>query len=161
MDTINRSGEDLLVLINDVLEMSKIEAGIAVLNDVNFDLYNLLDRLQQMFFLKARVKRLQLIFERSKTVPQYIHSDESKLRQILINLLGNAIKFTETGWINLRVGTEQRESEDIEKQSDTAAALQSSHPISDSSPVTLFFEIEDTGCGIAPTDLDCLFEPFV
>lgn len=100
---ISRSGEHLLTLINDVLSMSKIEAGRIILNENSFDLYALFDSLVEMFQMKAESKGLQLIFERSPEVPRYIRTDESKLRQVLINLLGNAIKFTPTGRVILRV----------------------------------------------------------
>ncbi len=142
LDTINRSGEDLLTLINDVLEMSKIEAGRITLNETNFNLYGLLDRLQQMFALKARSRGLELIFERSHAIPQYICADESKLRQVLVNLLGNAIKFTQMGQVTLQV-----------------EAL--SQTITPDHPITLRFSVEDTGCGIADSDFNRLFEPFV
>jgi CheY-like chemotaxis protein len=142
LDTINRSGEDLLTLINDVLEMSKIEAGRVILNETNFDLYGLLDRLQQMFALKAQSRGLKLILERSPTIPQYICADESKLRQVLVNLLGNAIKFTRIGQVTLRVETPNQN-------------------ITPDEPITLNFSVEDTGCGIADSDFNRLFEPFV
>ncbi|MEH2075115.1 MAG: ATP-binding protein [Nostoc sp.] len=142
LDTINRSGEDLLTLINDVLEMSKIEAGRVILSETNFDLYGLLDRLQQMFALKARSRGLQLILERSPAIPQYICADESKLRQVLVNLLGNAIKFTKIGQVTLRVNTLNQN-------------------ITPNEPITLNFSVEDTGCGIANSDFNRLFEPFV
>ena len=137
---INRSGEHLLTLINDVLSMSKIEAGRTTLNENSFDLYRLLDSIEEMLQLKADSKGLQLIFERSPEVPQYVQTDESKLRQVLINLLGNAIKFTQSGWVMLHV-----RQGDITEQS-------SSH---------LFFEVEDTGSGIAKAELEGLFKPFV
>lgn len=148
LDTIDRSGEDLLTLINDVLEMSKIEAGRVTLNETNFDLYELLDRLRQMFDLKARSRGLQLLLERSDEVPHYICMDESKLRQILVNLLGNAIKFTQIGSVTLRVNVDQ---------------------IAPDRSIILRFSVEDTGCGIAAADLSPqkgsetarLFEPFV
>ncbi|NEU78468.1 ATP-binding protein [Nostoc sp. UIC 10630] len=142
LDTINRSGEDLLTLINDVLEMSKIEAGRVILSETNFDLYGLLDRLQQMFALKAQSRGLKLILERSPTIPQYICADESKLRQVLVNLLGNAIKFTRFGQVTLRVETPHQN-------------------ITPDEPITLNFSVEDTGCGIADSDFNRLFEPFV
>lgn len=142
LDTINRSGEDLLTLINDVLEMSKIEAGRVTLNTTNFDLWELVERLQQMFALKARSKGLQLIVERSPLLPQYIHADESKIRQVLVNLVGNAIKFTQFGTVTLRV-------EPL------------SQIITPNQLVTLRFSVEDTGCGIPSKDFDRLFEPFV
>ncbi|HBY76712.1 MAG TPA: hybrid sensor histidine kinase/response regulator, partial [Cyanobacteria bacterium UBA11148] len=100
---INRSGEHLLELINDVLDLSKIEAGMISLYESNFDLYHLLDNLEEMFEIKAEQKNLQLIFIVPSNVPQYIKSDAKKLRVCLINLLGNAIKFTEYGTVTLRV----------------------------------------------------------
>lgn len=142
LDTINRSGEDLLTLINDVLEMSKIEAGRVTLNQTNFDLWNLVERLQQMFALKAQSKGLNLIVARSPSVPQYIYADESKIRQVLVNLIGNAIKFTQLGKVILRVEAVNQ-------------------TITPNQPITLRFSVEDTGCGIASADFDRLFEPFV
>jgi len=139
---INRASEHLLTLINDVLEMSKIEAGRIELHEQTFDLYNLLNSLEEMFQLKASSKDLQLIFNISQDVPQYIKTDESKLRQVLINLIGNAIKFTKTGNVTLRI------------TSDTANKLNSSNSL-------LFFEIEDTGPGISSEEIDSLFEAFV
>ena len=102
---ISRSGEHLLTLINDVLEMSKIEAGQANLNISSFDLYRLLNTLREMLRIKADAKGLQLIFNLDPDVPQYVKTDEGKLRQILINLLGNGIKFTQAGSVVLRVRT--------------------------------------------------------
>ena len=100
---INRSGEHLLALINEVLDLAKIEAGKTDLNLDDFNLYNLLDTTQEMLKLKAEAKGLQLLFERHPDTPQYIRTDERKLRQILINLLNNAIKFTEQGRVTVRV----------------------------------------------------------
>lgn len=94
---IRRSGEHLLNLTNDVLDMSKIEAGRMVLNEKVLDLYRLLDDMEDMFCLEAEEKGLQLAFECDAGVPQYIRTDEGKLRQVLMNLVGNAIKFTENG----------------------------------------------------------------
>ncbi|WP_293114356.1 DAHL domain-containing protein [Moorena sp. SIO4G3] len=100
---ISRSGEHLLNLINDILEMSKIEAGQITLNETSFDLYRLLDSLEEMLRLRAASKGLQLIFYREPELPRYVKTDEGKLRQVLINLLGNAIKFTQEGSVTLRV----------------------------------------------------------
>ena len=134
---INRSGEHLLALINEVLDLSKIEAGKTDLNLDDFNLYNLLDTTQEMLKLKAEAKDLELLFERHSDTPQYIRTDERKLRQILINLLNNAIKFTEQGRITVRV---QPDANNIYR---------------------LNFAIEDTGAGIAEHELDSLFEAFV
>jgi GAF domain-containing protein len=107
---ITRSGEHLLTLINQVLDLSKIEAGRVTLNEKNFDLYCLLEDLEDMFQLKASDKKLQLICDRAPDVPRYIRTDEVKLRQVLINLLNNALKFTQEGGISLcvRVGEGER-----------------------------------------------------
>jgi two-component system, sensor histidine kinase and response regulator len=137
LEIINRAGEHLLNLINDILEMSKIEAGRTTLNISSFDLIHLLYSLQDMLDQRATSKGLQLVFELDTNLPQYIQADASKLRQVLINLLGNAIKFTPTGTVTLRVS--------------------SSSP---SSPHTLFFEIQDTGPGIAADEIDQMFEAF-
>ena len=137
---INRSGEHLLNLINDVLEMSKIEAGRTVLHPEPFDLHRLLQSLQEMFQIRAEAKQLSLWFDLTPDLPQYINSDEGKLRQVLINLLSNAVKFTEKGRITLRVIREQGK---------------------DQQQTTIHFKVEDTGRGIAPEEMDKLFDPFV
>ena len=133
---ISRSGEHLLTLINQVLDLSKIEAGQTNLNENNFDLYRLLDDVKEMFQPKADEKHLQFCFEREPEVPQYVRTDEVKLRQVLINLLNNALKFTEVGGICVRIGIRKDQAQ-------------------------LQFEVEDTGLGIAPEELDSLFKAFV
>lgn len=138
---INRSGEHLLNLLNDVLEMSKIEAGRTTLTTTAFDLLLLLQTLQEMFQIRATAKNLSLQFDLTADVPQYILSDESKLRQILINLLGNAIKFTQVGGVILTVTTlDSASSNDFQQ---------------------LIFKIKDTGKGIKDTEKLGVFEPFV
>jgi signal transduction histidine kinase/CheY-like chemotaxis protein len=137
---INRSGEHLLSLINDVLDLAKIESGKMTLYPTDFNLYALLDLIEEMLALKAESKGLQLIFDRSISLPQYIQTDDKKLRQVLINLLSNALKFTEKGTVVLRI----REQ---------VVDLDSSY--------ILNFEVEDTGAGIAPEEIDSLFEAFV
>jgi PAS domain S-box-containing protein len=103
LSIITRSGEHLLTLINQVLDLAKIEAGRTTLNETAFDLIRLLDDLEDMFQFKAQEKGLHLIFERCDHVPQYVCADEVKLRQVLMNLLSNAIKFTSEGGVSLRV----------------------------------------------------------
>ena len=107
VNLISRSGKYLLELIDQVLDLSKIEAGRTTLNQTNFDLYLLLDEIEDLFQLKAGDKGLQLFFERDADVPQYVRTDQLKLRQVLINLLNNAIKFTQEGSVTLRVRGEQ------------------------------------------------------
>ena len=147
---INRSGEHLLELINDILEMSKIEAGRVTLNENEFDLYRLLDRLEEMLRLRAESKGLQLTFARRPDVPQHIKTDESKLRQVLINILGNAIKFTEIGSVTLRVSA----------VSSQQSVVNSFKQLTDNRQLTIHFEVEDTGLGIAPEEIAKLFKAF-
>ncbi len=142
IEIINQSGEHLLALINDVLEMSKIEAGRVTLNEAEFDLHQLLQSLEAMLQLKAHSKALKLNFIVSETVPQSIISDENKLRQILINLLGNGIKFTDQGQVTLRVLA-------------TPDLL-----CADPNRLMLTFAVEDTGAGIASEELGQLFQAF-
>jgi two-component system, sensor histidine kinase and response regulator len=160
LSIINRAGEHLLDLIGDVLEMSKIESGRTTLHETNYDLYRLLNNLHEMLQLKAASEGLQLVFECSPKVPQYVKTDAGKLRQILINLLGNAIKFTETGSVTLRVSVLRQKAEGKEETGREGdgeigrwGELQWVRGI-------LHFEVEDTGAGIAPEEMDRLFVPF-
>ncbi|MBF2027425.1 MAG: PAS domain S-box protein [Oscillatoriales cyanobacterium C42_A2020_001] len=116
LNTINRSGEHLLTLINDVLEMSKIEAGRVTLTETEFDFHDLLDWLYQMFQFKAQSKGLRFAIERVNSLPKYIRTDESKLRQVLVNLIGNAIKFTSEGTVTLRVRSQEVGDQEVGDQ---------------------------------------------
>jgi signal transduction histidine kinase/CheY-like chemotaxis protein len=147
---IRRSGEHLLALINQILNLAKIEAGRMTLKEQNFDFYGLLDELTLMFSLKAQQKQLQLVFKRSPDVPRYIYADELKVREILMNLLENAVKFTSQGCVILRVLLVREQGIEQGKNSPRP-------PI----PPILHFEVQDTGTGIAPEELDKLFHPFV
>ncbi len=135
LNTILRSGEHLLTLINQVLDLSKIEANHMTLNPQSFDLYQMLNDLEGMFRLRAGEKHLHLIFERDPRVPRYIKTDEMRFRQILINLLSNAIKFTEEGGVSLRISYS---AEDI-----------------------LNVEIEDTGPGMDDSEINSIFTAFM
>ena len=138
LGTINRSGEHLLALINDILEMSKIEAGRTTLNPSTFDLPVLLKDLEMMFRVRTDEKKLSFSVEMIGDVPQFIVTDINKLRQVFINVLGNAVKFTEQGGIGLRVRAD--------REGATGPFLR--------------VEIEDTGPGISPDDQDKLFRHF-
>ena len=138
LNTIGRSGEHLLALINDILEMSKIEAGRTVVNPVAFNLHDLIDDLATMFKIRTQQKNLLLTVEKAEDLPRFVLADVGKLRQVLINLLGNAVKFTGQGGIALRVAAKK----------DGAGGLR------------LITEVEDTGAGIAPEDLGKIFEYF-
>ena len=145
LKTINRSGEHLLALINDVLEMAKIEAGKLTQNVTSFDIRKLIKDLEEMFSLRANAKALDLQVEMADTLPQYVECDESKVRQVLINLLGNAIKFTERGNIILRV---DYQSDDKQSKNTT------------NTPIRMLFEVEDTGIGIDEKEMKLIFEEF-
>ncbi|MFL5327979.1 MAG: PAS domain S-box protein [Gemmataceae bacterium] len=138
LGTINRSGEHLLALINDILEMSKIEAGRTILNSSTFDLPVLLKDLEMMFRVRTNEKKLSFSVELIGDVPQYIVADINKLRQVFINVLGNAVKFTDQGGIAVHVC--------VELQGDTGRFLR--------------VEIEDTGPGISADEQDKLFRHF-
>ncbi len=159
---INRSGEHLLNLINDILAVSKIEAGRITLTTTCFNLHELLQDLEELFQLKAEVKQLTLAIQISATVPDRIQADEGKLRQVLINLLGNAIKFTTQGRVTLRIWREERlpgspASPDGPVQDSIQDSIQDS---TGKKPCHLHFEVEDTGCGIDPAEQAIVFEPF-
>jgi PAS domain S-box-containing protein len=137
IEIINRSGEHLLTLINDVLDMSKIEAGRMILNETSFDLHFLLKSVQAMFQIRAENKGLELKMTIAPNLPQHVKTDEGKLRQVLINLLSNAIKFTDYGTVTIRTWQD---------------AIASTR---------LHFAVDDTGEGIAADEIDSIFEAFV
>ena len=139
LTTINRSGEHLMEILNDILEIARIESGRVALNVAPLDLHRLLDDLEAMFRPRVQAKDLRFHIERQGHVPPRVVGDETKLRQVFINLLGNAVKFTPGGGsIVLR----------LRAQPDGTDAWQ------------LHAEVRDSGEGIAPEDLGHLFEPF-
>ena len=145
LNIIHRSGTHLLTLINQVLDLSKIEASRVSIENSCFDLFHLLDELENMLSLRADKKNLSLTFDCNGDVPRYICTDEIKLRQVLINLIGNAIKFTDEGFVKLRIAL---------------TGMDTKSPSCLSSHCLLQFEIEDTGLGIAPEEIEHLFEAF-
>ena len=152
---ICKSGEHLLGLVNDILEMAKIEAGRMTLVDADFDLHETLSGLSEMFSVEAQKRGLTLTVEREQDVPRHVHGDEGKLRQVLINLLGNALKFTPRGSITLRasarrsIGTYEGGTYDGGAHDGAAAGR-----------VRVSFEVADTGRGMAREELAELFEAF-
>lgn len=147
LSIINSSGEHLLALLNDILEMSKIEAGQITLDPIEFNLHHFLEGLYNLFQQKVFSKKINLKFKYSKTVPQFIHADIKKLRQVLINLLGNAIKFTDEGRVQLTVGV--------------ASFPSSFQPSGETdSSCALTFSVADTGPGISAEDQEKIFQPF-
>jgi len=135
LNTINRSGGHLLSLINDVLEISKIEAGELALEPISFDLHVFLADIHSMFEQRIKSNNLTLTLEKAKGLPQFIKADINKLRQIFINVIGNSIKFTPHGGIQIRLSHNDNTKE-------------------------LLIEIEDSGEGISKDEIDKLFLPF-
>jgi PAS domain S-box-containing protein len=134
VDTILKSGENLLSIINDILEMSRIEAGRIRLKPQGVDLFELLSELSGMFRLRAEEKGLSLSMEMTPELPRYIVTDLGKLRQIVINLLGNAVKYTKSGSISIFAHSPQ-----IDR---------------------VIIAVRDTGIGISPEEQETLFHPF-
>ena len=140
LDIIVRSGEHLLNLINNVLDISKIESGRVVLEESDADLHQLLHELQSVMGVRAAEKGLSFTLEQSPNLPRHVAVDSGKLRQVLINLIGNATKYTESGGLKLR-------AEVVSRESPQRARLR--------------FEVEDTGPGISREDRQKIFFPFV
>jgi PAS domain S-box-containing protein len=132
-----KAGNDLLVLINDLLDLSKAEAGRITLEEIDFDLLAVTDALIEMMSMRARVKGIELTSEILSGVPSRLRGDPDRLRQVLVNLVNNAIKFTPQGKVALRIEPESRES-----------------------PRILRFSVSDTGIGIPSDKLDSIFEAF-
>jgi signal transduction histidine kinase/DNA-binding NarL/FixJ family response regulator len=138
LDIINRSGGHLLSLINDVLDMAKIEAGRIVLESKSLDLGVLVRDITDMLSKRAEEKGLQLLLDQSSEFPRFIKSDKEKLRQVIVNLVSNAVKYTHHGSVTLRLAV-QPEGEVLR----------------------LIIEVEDSGVGINKADQERIFEPFV
>ena len=138
LDTIHKSGQHLLELINDILDLARIEAGRTELNPEAVNLRELLQTVVNLMRVKADEKRLAFVFEAGAGLPGAVMADERRLRQVLLNLLGNAIKFTDQGTVTLR------------------ADAQGTGP----GQVLLRLEVEDTGVGMRPEEMQRIFEPF-
>jgi signal transduction histidine kinase/DNA-binding response OmpR family regulator len=147
LHNIQRSGECLLDLINDTLDISKLEAGYMDLREGECDLYYLLENIGIMFKHKIESKNLNFRLKIAPDVPQYIVNDEQKIRQILTNLMSNAVKFTAAGQITLEVKVQVKVQDERRGQDN----CQGYHVI---------FTVSDTGMGIEAQELDLLFEPF-
>lgn len=134
MSTINGSAKSLLHLLNDILDSAKLEKGKLELETIDFSLHALLDNIISTLWIQARSKNLDLQLEIPADIPMYYRGAPDRIRQVLMNLLGNAIKFTEHGWVKLQVT--------LDKEG------------------MIVFEVIDTGIGIAKDRLDAIFEPF-
>ena len=138
------AGENLLNIINDILDFSKIEAGKLTLEEVDFDLYEIVEQIGEIMALRAHKKGLEIAFHVMPDVPNYLLGDPLRLRQIIVNLIGNAIKFTEKGEIVLRIEKVQKKLGELSK----------------GKQVHLLFSVTDTGIGIPQDKKHHLFESF-
>lgn len=138
LNTIANSGEHLLGLINDILDLSKVEAGQVDVETIRCPLHHVIAEVIQIMQVKAQEKGLYLEYQPGGAMPEYIHSDPSRVRQILTNLIGNAIKFTETGGVT--VVTQWRQNAGGEH---------------------IVLEVSDTGIGMSQSQADAVFAPFV
>lgn len=138
INTINQAGEHLLSVINNILDISKIESGKTYLNLESFNIYSLLDSLKNLFMPQIVKKNISLSITTETNIPQFIKADLSKVRSILINLIGNAIKFTPQGSIEIKVSHQEINSK-----------------------INLIFRIKDTGIGIPSEQTPKLFQMFV
>lgn len=154
-EIIERSGQHLLTLINDILDLSKVEAGKVDLAPEEINLLAHLRNVSDLISIRAKRKGVLFRHEFAPELPRMVYADAHRLRQILLNLLGNAVKFTEQGTVTLKVTTVPTVLEVEEFPSWVGGEMGSQ-----SSIVNLQFSIEDTGVGIAEEDLDHIFEPF-
>ncbi|NES22604.1 MAG: PAS domain S-box protein, partial [Symploca sp. SIO3E6] len=146
INTIHACGSHLLTLINDILDISKIEAGKMELEPYNFPFPDFLRSVIEICRIRAQQKELTFTYQFYNQLPTIVHADEKRLRQVLINLLGNAIKFTDTGSVTFKVGVVSQQQRTNDKGQMTNNKIR--------------FEIKDTGVGIAAEELEKIFEPF-
>ncbi|HIK53442.1 MAG TPA: CHASE2 domain-containing protein [Oscillatoriales cyanobacterium M59_W2019_021] len=144
--TLKSSGQNLLLIVNDILDFSKLEAGQMRLESLRFDVRTCLKEVTDLLKTQARSKGLQLVTEVESDVPMAVNGDPSRLRQVLMNLVGNALKFTDEGEVAIRISLDRLAVESYDSQIPHL--------------VTLRFEVRDTGIGIAPDDREKLFQSF-
>jgi signal transduction histidine kinase/DNA-binding response OmpR family regulator len=140
-DTVRRCGEGLLTIIDEILDFSKIEAGKLAIESVAFDLRLVMEEVNEILAPKADDKGLDLVLQYPAHVPRYFVGDAGRIRQVAINLVGNAVKFTDRGQVSITVEQEMQETQETQ-------------------PAAVRISVQDTGCGIPPGKLGSLFEKF-
>jgi PAS domain S-box-containing protein len=144
VQVVLRSGQDLLDIINDILEITRIEAGRLEMKPVDFSIYELLADLEGMFRSRCEAKGLRLLVERDDHLPEFLYGDRAKFKQVLLNLLSNAVKFTPNGGLSLRVRSDVHKEEGVQQRD----------------MVRLTVEVEDSGVGISEENLEKIFTAF-
>lgn len=165
LSIIHQCGSHLLTLINDVLDISKIEAQKLELYPTDFHCERFLVGVREIFRIKAEQKEIGFSYQALNHLPTAIHADEKRLRQVLINLLGNAIKFTDTGSVTFKVGVvthspEFLHSSDAQLQTTDAPLLPFLNKENEATIPKIRFQVEDTGIGMTPKQLEKIFLPF-
>jgi signal transduction histidine kinase/ActR/RegA family two-component response regulator len=157
---IHQCGAHLLTLINDILDLSKIEARRMELYPRDFHLPAFLESMAEMFRVRAKEKGIGFTFQSDSLLPVAVRADEKRLRQALVNLLGNAVKFTDSGQVNFsvtRIDSQPEDGDDLQPAICHASELQ---PAGTSDRCTLHFQVEDTGVGMTAEQLERIFQPF-
>jgi PAS domain S-box-containing protein len=167
LKVIEQSGNHLLALINDILDLAKVESGKIELYETDFNLPSLLNGVSEIIKIRAQDKDIKFYLESADDLPNAVHGDERRLQQILLNLLGNAIKFTDQGSVTLKVKRVRNQvslinsvSSMVRNQVSSINSVSSSNQVSSKNGVSLSFKIEDTGVGISPENLETIFKPF-
>jgi signal transduction histidine kinase/CheY-like chemotaxis protein len=156
--TIRQSGDSLLTIINEILDFSKIESGSLELEQVGFDLIPCLEEVLDLFGVRSAEKNLDLAYLYDSETPGAIISDPTRLRQVFINLVGNALKFTEKGEVVVEISSRRVSAMDLPPNNDYLAQMAKTSPVSDW--VQLQFQVRDTGPGISRERLGKLFQAF-
>ncbi|WP_392482842.1 PAS domain S-box protein [Nostoc sp. C110] len=167
VETVRSSGDALLTIINDILDFSKIESGKLELEEQPFDLRACVEQAISLLAPKAAQKDIELVYLIQPQVPTQIVGDMTRLRQVLMNLLNNAIKFTEYGEVLLSVelgagdsGKQGENSSPLHPSPVRLRSRQACSSASSESPIQIQFAIKDTGIGITPEKIERLFHPF-
>ena len=159
VETIQQSGENLLTIINEILDFSKIESGSLELEHLAFDLIPGLEEVLDLFGARSAEKNIDLAYLFDAHTPGAIVSDPTRLRQVLINLVGNALKFTEKGEVVVEVSSERLSRQDL-PQDNAYLRLVDEEKFEEEEWILLKFEVRDTGPGIPTDRMDRLFQPF-
>jgi len=160
VEIIRQSSDNLLIIINEILDFSKIESGSMELEHLAFDLIPCLEEVLDIFGVRAAEKSIDLAYLYDSLMPGAIISDPTRLRQVLINLVGNALKFTEKGEVVVELSSERVAASDVPQTNEYLRGLGEREESREEDWILLKFQVRDTGPGIPPDRMDRLFQPF-